>query len=492
MKDDSQEMHRLEKLRESAASCFNLIQNTHDSSASVGIIKGLLELLAYYKYNGDYSSKLWIWGYVAKFLSKQTPSYGCSNFQEKLALILRELFNYLAVRTDGTAESKKYSSKLVQLLVVLTKILSKNPSALSATVLTALRDGALSLSDAQVRESIYTILPQLIMHIEIEDSQEYKIERLDAKFGMNMRYIVDVVPGQVNSLPRMEFKKVLDRLLRLAMCSNSPLRSGLDACLTRIFLIMPNTFTSDLFSKSLVEQIYIARIFPFSCKAGSEIAGRELFTSILALCRLNKDRLYAEMILDAISNLIREEILDTSHIQSVLDMFKGCADCPPRIIMLLIPIVSFKQMNDLLEVCKDHLKPSPHLWSLFSALATSKLPDIVHKRTFDMIEPLLIDNTWTRRFTKLSNLEIYARYSSNLDVFEKPFISKHQSEFLSFYQKEVGSILSLHSPTIDYKYAISDPITTLINKLERLLTELTPEVRQRHQKRIQALLDSLS
>lgn len=324
--------------------------------------------------------------------------------------------------------------------------------------------------------------------------------------------LLEQLPLLMKSVGKLESKSQLDYLIHLAFtCEDRLTKVCLEAAIIKIVLLQGQC--GDLFSKSLAEQIYLASFFPFSAKTGTEVFAKDLLQTLMALWKLlldGKDNGSLEMVVNAVGNMYRENVIPSSQMGPIMNLLSSSSQFIPlpciKFISEMSKSCTFKHLIELVDLFKAMPASGECVyssWNLFASLSTTKSPDAFHRRLKDGLIPFMEKSeslsekrTWIFKIQRLIALEIYARYSTCLDVFEEPFLALAQNDLLPFFQQQLPEGFTPNYDSykaeglLEYRMVKSeDPIGGLVRRLENLLIEATPATRMRH---IKSLLGILS
>lgn len=515
MHDGSEELGKVSLMHESVVGAVNvLITEQFNSIAAPQILASLLKMTEISSTN----FMTWIWGSSIKFLSRQN-SFGENPFDEIVNGLHNRFVEQIVKMSTGFENNSQdtqvlaCTGKLVQLYLVLLKILSKNQKSLT---IVQVREGAAkiypfvnddtkskltliisSLPATAVTQSITNAFSSpALAYVGLNQESYLKVLSDSAGGDLSASLILEQLPSYFAGLSKSDAKVYYGQLVRMFISCKAPaLKSLLSDCLVKFTLASTDSF-SHLFSKSLAEQIGVTCYFPFSSKPGSEIHLNSLIPSILALWRrlLECQDSLITMIIDACTNLFREGVFPSVHLSEVLDLLKlslkiPCASASViKLIRHILPHGSFKVALELLDLYKtlDHSESCAfESWKLIAVLSTTKFPDTLHRRLSDTVIPYVAkvcqgQMSWPMKHTMLASLEVYARYSTCLDIFEHPFLAQHQGELLQFYQRQFSEQLSpkfdalqLDSMRLEYEMCQLSGKDHIVEQLKQLQSALS-------------------
>jgi len=478
----------------------------------------------------DRGFQLWIWGTTAKFFSKQSGCFERPDF----GAVANELFSQLVQQVkiilgqvdqcSQVAEGMKHIQKMTQLYLVFLTMAQKHPALLQHVNPVPGMLQIVPLVNEDIRAKLKKFHSVFKGSFK-DERQAYLVlpqEDLLAEFpaeigGLSLPVLLDQLPSLFGALGKSEFKTHLALLLRFYIVCKPPLlRHLLKSCLQRIISAAPFANSSHLFTSNLAEQIHVATLFPFSIKPGSEVHGRELGATLMALWQrmLPSSDPSLELAISAVTNLFREGILNASpQVSAAIDLIRSTVALElPHISGIILSLMrcmarscSFKNLLDLLELVKK-LKPSPsatiQAWLLLATLSTTRSPEALHRRLPDTLV-LFIQNcragpsvSWPLEHVKLATLAMYAKYSACLDIFEHPSLAPIQAILLPFFQRQLpeGADIDLSSlkvaiALLPYEMAgSSDPVVRCLKRLAGLISECSGSSRHRYVPRLEELL----
>lgn len=501
MHDDSEETTKIIQFHEALTSyCSQLCAVPHDIPLSCHIINVLLELS---KLDGDAAYSLWIWGTAVKMISKQNKSFGSTEFSilveqvgKSLARETKKSLKFAPEMSCSQMETfNKNSSKLLQIYLVFMRILLKFKSLITpggVESFLAFISDCFEVIEPSILEkfihfasNIQDCPRTLLADVFLRDlslkfpgqinattkSTNYELDfclgSQDGLLGINCPPLIghlvllERIPQLIFQMKKTDQKRAISSLVQMGLSSQrSTIRHLVEAAILKTLILLPPAVIIELFTMRLVEQIYVATVLPF--KPGLESAIKPLYSSILSIWRRtlegkdNHTPEYLPLIIEAISNIIQEGVVN--ELQLVLDLIKQsitldwAVPTVLKMIRVILPACSFKQVGEVVELFQKIGQNSEtfyQTWKLFSKFATLKSPEIIHKRFLSTSIPHLekaFTDAWTLKFIMLSSCEVYARYSSSLEVFEHPFLARFQENLLKFYE--------FISPEADYRQSL--------------------------------------
>lgn len=468
------------------------------------IVRSMMQLTEF----KDFGIKFWAWKEMIRVIGRHLEY--CENVE--ICKIVEEVLNQLAKliqKLDNNGPNPALSG-LIQLFAIFVDLLTKNKGCLasismagSVTSITKIASGndrqklidasqrlppVIDLSDS-IPES-YSTSTQLSLNRSLESGQP-----LDGQLML----LLDQIPFWFQSFSRDEAKAHLTTFIQMfIMASDEASRIVLKGLLVKLMLSSCIN-VSDLFSRSLYEQIVIASVFPFSAKPTAEVYLKDLVPSLLALWRLFLGSMdgSVRLVIFCFENIVKETAFRFVNFTELSELIKKSELAPKQITGLtcaMFKSCSFKQVAEILDLW-TRLSGCPNFafkcWEIVACMGTLKVPEALHKKmaesVFSRLKEIRSVDLWPCQYKLLASLEIYARYSSCLVALEHEYLAKYQEKFLEFYQQKLpdGFVknyndLALIGAVVPLRFAehkIEDSVASLLSSLSSTLDNIPRDKR---------------